>query len=306
MSEFKRRGRSKHLFLKILCACCALLMLLTGVFDVRVPFLHSAVQWAVSPVQNFFSAASAQIQNLFQRDSAEELEAKVQSLEEENRALRDRITSLEAEAKRGRELESLYDLDTYYKEYPKTAAQIIGLSPSNWFDVFLIDKGEKDHLRPEMPVMTEEGIAGHIREVFEGYSVVVSITSAESSIYGEIDRSDGKNVVLQGAQGHEFSNMPGFFEDACFIRFQTEENTVLLGDRIITSALGDIYPPGLLLGTVTDIVPIGDGMESIAFVKPAADLKDSHTVLVITSLWREDLELPVFTDTLPSGGEEAP
>ena len=74
------------------------------------------------------------------------------------------------------------------------------------------------------------------------------------------------------------------------IQFITDEIDITIGDEIVTSSLGDIYPPGLRIGTVTEIIPIATGYESIAIVEPAVNLEQMDMVLIITELWKQDFQ----------------
>src|ERR1019366_4316242 len=66
------------------------------------------------------------------------------------------------------------------------AAQVIGESGSDTSHVLTIDKGSRDGLKPDMPVITQDGIVGKLRDVFPGTSLVLEIN----------DLSSGAGVIL--------------------------------------------------------------------------------------------------------------
>jgi rod shape-determining protein MreC len=140
-----------------------------------------------------------------------------------------------------------------------------------------------------MPVLSDNGLAGHVSEVYDHYAKVVSVVNKDSYIYGQINRKNGDLVAVQGAKGFHSEETGSIEEDLCMIQFITNEIDITIGDEIVTSSLGDIYPPGLRIGTVTEIIPIATGYESIALVKPAVDLDQMDTVLIITEIWKQDL-----------------
>lgn len=216
-------------------------------------------------------------------DENEALKEEIHRLEEENRRLA-------AEARRASNLEKLYDLDTFYKDYPKIAAQIIGLSPNNWLESYMIDKGSEDGLALYMPVIADGGLIGHITKITPHYALITSIVNQSSIIYGQVNRGNGDMVAVQGASGYRSLDINTTDEETCVIRFVTNEIDITVGDEIVTSSLGDIYPPGLLIGTVIDIQPLGSGYESIAYVKPTASLDQVDLVLVITEEWKKDMQ----------------
>ena len=216
-------------------------------------------------------------------DENEALKEEIHRLEEENRRLI-------AEARRASNLEKLYDLDTFYKDYPKKAASIIGLSPNNWLEFYMIDKGSEDGLALYMPVIADGGLIGHITKITPHFALVTSIVNQSSIIYGQVNRGNGDLVAVQGASGYLSLDIQTLDEETCVIRFVTNEIDITVGDEIVTSSLGDIYPPGLLIGTVTSIEPLGSGYESIAYVKPTASLDQVDLVLIITEEWKKDLQ----------------
>lgn len=278
---------------------CIVLIVVTGLLSQKLSFARNGVHVISDPVQKSFSDFKEWIY-----DHSKGMDTLNEVLEE-NQRLRDQISILEEEnralqsqARRTQELEELYALDTYYRDYPKIGAQIIGMSPSNWYESFMIDAGSENGLDLYMPVLYSSGLAGHISEVEEHYATVTTIVSQESVIYGQINRQGGDLVVVKGALGYR-SNELGVIEDElCMITFKSNETDISLGDEIVTSTLGDIYPPGLSIGTVTEIIPLGNGFDCIALVRPTADLDTMDMVLVITELWNNG---PV-TDEATEGG----
>jgi len=270
---------------------CSILIISSWLLGQKYEPVRSFLNTITQPIQKAYGAVEDWISN-----RSQDLKTK-DSLEVENRALKEELDRLQKEnlqlqsdARRVQELEDLYDLDTYYKDYPKTGAQIVGLSPNNWYETFIIDKGSLDGMKEYMPVLSDNGLAGHVSEVYEHYATVISVVSENSYIYGQINRRDGDLVAVQGAKGFHSEETGSIEEDLCMIQFITDEIDITVGDEIVTSSLGDIYPPGLRIGTVTDIYPLGTGYESLALIQPAVDLDQMDTVLIITEIWKQDMQ----------------
>ena len=270
-------------------AVCVLLLVLTGVLGLNLEFFREAFHFVADPVEQGFAAVEQWVKD------HNEGWGTMQSVLEENKRLREEIAALEeenrtlrSEARRAEELEEMYALDTYYRDYPKTGAQIIGLSPNNWYETFIIDKGSADGIEVYMPVITTGGLAGHISEVYGQYAIVTSIVDQGSVIYGQINRPGGDLVVVSGASGYHSNELGDIDDDLCMIKFVTSEVDITVGDEIVTSSLGDIYPPGLSIGIVTEIIPVGTGYESIALIAPSVDLAQTDMVLIITEFWNKE------------------
>ncbi len=294
MKEDKQKNRKKlavkwKLFMGI--GFCGILLISSWLLGQRFETVRSFLNGITSPVQKGYQKAEKWVDDLssdFQ--SKENLEKENIALKEELERIQKENMQLQSDARRVQELEELYELDTYYKDYPKTGAQIVGLSPNNWYETFIIDKGSSDGMVEYMPVLSDNGLAGHISEVYEHYAQVVSVVNEGSYIYGQINRKDGDLVAVQGAKGYNSSDTGTIDEDLCMIQFVTDEIDITVGDEIVTSSLGDIYPPGLRIGTVTEIFPLGTGYESMALVRPDVDLDQMDTVLIITEIWKQDMQ----------------
>ena len=214
---------------------------------------------------------------------------RLKTLEEENQHLTEELeyyvyenTTLKTEVVQSEEILALYDLDHYYAAYPKTGAQIVGLSPNNWYESVIIDKGSADGLAKDMPVLASGGLLGRITTVYDHYSIVTTLIHKDSRVFGEINRLNRDTVNVSGSTELTAS---GF----CRIQYDPAETDIVVGDEIVTSALGEIYPPGILIGTVTALETDENGVTSTAYVEPAANTDGLSYVLIITELWKEDM-----------------
>ena len=137
---------------------------------------------------------------------------------------------------------------------------------------------------------------GHVETVYQHYSRIVSILSDSSFVYGEVLRS-GDHVGVQGDLSLEQDGL-------CKIEFYIQQTDIAVGDEIVTSALGDVYPPGIGIGTITEITEKGDGVMGIAYLKPYADIKNISYVLIITDLEKKP-DLTQKEDAAPSGTDSS-
>lgn len=174
-------------------------------------------------------------------------------------------------------LRELYDLDQRYADYPKTGARIIGKDPGNWYSVFTIDKGTDDGIEVNMVVMADAGLVGKIIEVGPGYSKVRSIIDDTSSVSATILRTKDL-CTLRG-------DLTLFNEGVISIEYIPSEVNLIEGDQVTTSHLGEVYPPGILIGEIVSIDKDPDQLSQKAFVKPVVDFKHLEDVLVINQLW---------------------
>lgn len=194
------------------------------------------------------------------------LESEVSQLRYENKLLE--LDKLELER-----LRELYELDKRYADYPKTGARVIGKDPGNWYEVFIIDKGSNDGISVNMVVMAGNGLVGRIIETQPTFSKVRSIIDDTSSVSSKILRTSDLCTV----SGDKKLGDDGL----CLIEYIEDTVNLVEDDEIVTSHLGDIYPPGILIGVVKSIETNPNKLTKTAVLEPVVDFKHLEEVLVI-------------------------
>jgi rod shape-determining protein MreC len=151
------------------------------------------------------------------------------------------------------------------------AAQVIGTSGTEQSQVLLIDKGSSDGLKPDMPVITPDGIVGKTRDVFRHTSQVLEISDATSGAGVILEKTRIRGVLRGDTWGQpEIVNV-------------SPDERIQRGEPVLTSGGDAIYPRGLAVGTVDRVVPDPEGTLVNVLVKPAANLSRLEEVLVITT-----------------------
>jgi rod shape-determining protein MreC len=198
------------------------------------------------------------------RDENRDLEKTVGRLRLEQAALLE-------DARQGQRLQAMLGFQEKYI-YTTVAAQVYGSSGSDRSHVFYIDKGSREGLKPDMAVITADGIVGKVRDVFLHTAQVLAVN----------DASSGAGVIL------ESTRIRGILRGDAVGRLEvvgvTADQRIQPGEKILTAGGDLIFPRGLPVGVVEKVVndPERDGMIDI-FVKPAAHLERLDEVLVITS-----------------------
>jgi len=183
--------------------------------------------------------------------------------------LRVRLEEYRAENER---LKALLDFKTA-APYPTVAARVIARNPDSWFSLVVIDKGQAAGLAKDMPVITPGGLVGKILKVTDSTATVLLLLDPESGVGGLVQRTRDTGVVLGRA------GVTGTLR----MRFFSREAKAEVGDEVISSGLGGVFPPGLPIGRVTRVEAAELGLVQSAEVKPAADFQHLEDVLVITS-----------------------
>lgn len=194
------------------------------------------------------------------------------SLRSEVSRLRLEQTSVAEDAKQAQRLQSLLGFSEHYI-HKTVAAQVIGTSGTDQSRMFYIDKGSHNGLRPDMPVITSDGIVGKIKDVFPSVSQVLQVS----------DQSSGAGVILESTRirGILRGNPAGQLQ---IINLLPDER-IKPGERVLTSGGDQVFPKGLPVGQVVSVEKDKDHDPYIdVLIKPAANLLQLEEVLVITQL----------------------
>lgn len=147
-------------------------------------------------------------------------------------------------------------------------ARVIAEDASSWFRTVVIDKGSADGVIEGMPVVVAEGVVGRVIRNSPKESRVLLITDAASSVATLIQDNRARGVCR--GQGHMLS-----------FDFVLRKEEVKVGDPVITSGMGGVFPKGLLVGQVKSINRHAFGLFQTIEVAPAVDFPRLEEVLVL-------------------------
>jgi len=153
--------------------------------------------------------------------------------------------------------------------WPVLAAQVIGRDPSGWFESVIIDKGKNAGLEVNMPVVDARGVVGRLVSVSPGYAKVLLVIDQNSAVDGLIQRSREKGIVK------------GLSSELCKLDYVVKTSDVVVGDRVVTSGMGRVFPKGLPLGEVVEVTNVPWELFKEIKVRPMLDFAKLEEVLVI-------------------------
>lgn len=198
-------------------------------------------------------------------------------VEKENQGLKRRLEeSLQKEARYQeaqqavQRLEALLELKRQLA-LPVTGARVIAYDPSLWSRAALLDQGKAQGVEVGQAVVAPAGIAGRIVETYPRYSKAMLIVDRLSGADAMVQRTRVRGV-LQGKGGNR-----------CALEYVPKNADVEVGDLVLASGLGGIYPQGLVFGKVTAANKKGQGVFQEIEVTPAVDLSALEEVLVVKS-----------------------
>ena len=237
--------------------------------------VRSAFQTVTMPVRYLGATVAAPFQglgNIFTNLTADQ--ATLSELQAENDQLRARNVELEEDAESAQRLQGLLDLRDA-NNLQSTAARIISGSTDSWSSTVTIDKGTSSGLTAGMPVTSSSGIVGQIISCSASTSVVRLLTDENSSISAMIQSSRAQGMLDGSATG-----------EVTLTLVRTNQQ-VSVGDTVVTSGLGGVFPKGLAIGQVTSVENNPGSLYLDIVVELFAKAETTEEVLVITSLTEE-------------------
>ena len=199
----------------------------------------------------------------------------LRNLRTENESLKQRIAKLQNQVTAYQEAfienQKLRRLLDFKKTtgYETIAAQVVVHDLTGWFQTLMVDKGFRDGVGPDMPVVNEEGVVGRILDVSDHYSRVLLITDQGSAV----DAIDVRNRLRGILCGKDASG--------CLLKYVNANLDMDEGDLIITSGKDGIFPKGLRLGIVHAVYRDPASMFQRIGVKPLVQLSTIEEVLII-------------------------
>jgi rod shape-determining protein MreC len=202
-------------------------------------------------------------------------------LHEENIVLKERLdsmTNIEAELKllseENQRIRDLLDFKESIRDYEVITANVVGRSPVRWDNIITIDRGKKHGIERNMAVINQDGLIGRVYAVSNYSAKILLLTDshASSGISALIlGKEDSFGVIEEYAAEYEYLLMTMIKPD-----IQLEK-----GDHVITSGYGEVFPKGLVIGTVVASKKTEGGLTQSIYIEPAVNTHNLNEVLII-------------------------
>lgn len=249
-----------------------LLIFLSNVETSKLSYLESLGSKISNPIQKVFVDLKNKITgNTSYFSTMESLKEENQKLKEENTKLEENLRELEILKAEKNTLEEYSNLTKKYANYETIPAYVINRDVSNYSGTIVINIGTKDGVEKNMTVIADKGLVGHVISVTENTAKVQVIVDSASTVSATISTSE-ESIICKGT-----------LEDNKILRasYIPTGAELIIGDTVQTSGLGGIYPKGILIGTISEIVTTNNSTDRYAVIQTAVDFSKVYTVLVI-------------------------
>lgn len=269
----KKSGRKiAALIFVFISVFCIVFFAARGRFE--TPVANKSASLALSPFQNTISWITDKFSSMIEtvndimnvHEQNKQLQAEVEELRAKNLA----ASEFEAENQRLRALLGYKETAT---QFDLLVARVIGREASTWSSTIVINRGTADGVANDMAVVTAMGLVGHVSEAGINSSKVQLILDPRSSVGTLIQRPESRVAgIVEGDINNptmpKMVNIP-------------KNSDVIVGDIIVTSGFGGVYPKGIVVGRIKEMQNEESGLLKFGIVETTVNFQKLEDVAVI-------------------------
>jgi rod shape-determining protein MreC len=279
----KLLGNKRLLILLLGFICFIALMGLTLGKRERMTWPEKFITDTVSWTQGLFYKPAGYIAGFFEDIGH------LRTIFEENKVLKQTLTKyardttklndLEQQNKRLKEALGFTERQKQAGLYTFRIAEVVALNPDLLNNTVRINLGEKDGIKPNMAVMSVEGLVGRVVQVSSFYSNVQLLKGIDDTA----NESKAIAVTVKNRENETFGIIESYDrEKQKLIMTKIDPNDKMeVGDVVITSGLGQIFPRGIEIGKVISREPGNFGISHEAVIEPFASFDHLREVFVV-------------------------
>ena len=230
----------------------------------------------LTPIQKVTAALSGGVGSVWEKYARidEVLDQNTQ-LQAENAELRQQMVDYDRIKAENEAYKALANIQDANSEASYVSGFVIGRDPLDEFGGFTLDKGAADGVEMNDTVISDKGyLIGTVAEVDTTSCKVLTILHPSFNAAGVVSRTR-ENGIINGSADYAGDGL-------CTLTDLERSCETRAGDQIITTGLGGVFPPDLLVGTVQQVLPEASGKSSIAVIRPGADPRTVKHVFIIT------------------------
>lgn len=204
---------------------------------------------------------------------------------EENQHLKTRLeefAGVQAEVKdlrsENKELKTIVGKQEDLREYNPIQATVIARNPDQWEEKIILNRGTNQGVTKNMAVMTASGLIGKV--------TLTTPTTSTVELISTHNPNYRVSAMVLGSKKDVFGLIEGYDAERRELLLKRIDSDIKLevGDQVISSGLGGIFPKGILIGTITEVTIDEFGLTKLAYIKPAADFSLLNHVIIADRL----------------------
>jgi len=248
------------------------LVVVTNINNERFVFIGNAVSKIIVPIENGLTYLKNKIQG---NDSffaeVKNIKSENDELKQQNADLQQKNMEMDLLKAENANLKEYLNLADTYDQYKIVPGYVINRDFSNYESNIIINIGKKQGIAEDMVVVSDEGVVGYIVSVMDNSSKVRILTDTTSSISAR-SNSGAETIICRGMLEQK-NVLKGMYLEP--------EDKIAAGDIIETNGLGGIYPKGLKIGEVSEVVETKNVSDRYVLINTYVDFSKLDNVAVI-------------------------
>ena len=232
---------------------------------------------AVAPFQRAAAAVSNGVSSLWEKyTNIDAILEENEKLTTENAELRGQMVDYDKLKAENEAYKALTNIQEQHPEMSYVSSFVIGRDPLDSFYGFTLDQGSLDGVEANDAITSDEGyLLGVVTEVDLTSCKVMTILHPSFNAAGVVSRTRDNGIITGSADYAA--------EGLCILSNLSRGTLTKASDQVITTGLGGVFPPDVLVGVVQELVPEASGKSTIAVLKPGADPRTVKHVFIITN-----------------------
>ena len=232
---------------------------------------------AVAPFQRAAAAVSNGVSSLWEKyTNIDAILEENEKLTAENAELRGQMVDYDKLKAENEAYKALTNIQEQHPEMSYVSSFVIGRDPLDSFYGFTLDQGSLDGVEANDAITSDEGyLLGVVTEVDLTSCKVMTILHPSFNAAGVVSRTRDNGIITGSADYAA--------EGLCILSNLSRSTLTKANDQVITTGLGGVFPPDVLVGVVQELVPEASGKSTIAVIKPGADPRTVKHVFIITN-----------------------
>ncbi|MUK86974.1 rod shape-determining protein MreC [Ornithinibacillus sp. L9] len=237
-------------------------------------FINDTVGWAQRAIHTPINYISTIFSNI---DDMRNTYSENQLLREKLAEYKSLIYEVQEIKEENEELREIVDKMDSIRDYNPIHATVTARSPERWVEQVTINKGSQAGVKVNMAVITADGMVGKIQSTSQFTSTVQLLTGFDqfNRISATVSREDGNDIFGLIEEYDKES------DSLLFKIIEESEQDLEEGELVVSSGMGGVFPAGLVIGKVKEVIPDQYGLTRTALVEPAADLYEIDNVIVV-------------------------
>lgn len=267
--------KNKLLILIVVLSIGFLILIARSAQEENMSALENGVGVPVNSIQGVVYKACNKVRGSFdflvnfKEIKKENEELKKMKSEMESNAIENKLLKKENE-----KLRAMLNFKESRSEYSYEGCDIINVSGNSFLDGFVINKGTTDGIKKRMVAITAEGLVGQVTSVGVNWAIVQSLANENIKVAGYVERTSENNGMVSGYRDDNNNLLAK-------IEIPTLQSTLKVGDIILTSGIGEIYPKGIKIGEVIEVNEDIGKVSKVGIIKPYVDINKLEEVLIV-------------------------